>query len=60
MYHKSLPLEVFLKLFGKKWPVGERTGYCYRSHKPDVTDCEMKVGNPFGPFWNELGIDFDR
>lgn len=56
-----MPLEEFLEHFGKdRWPVGQRIGYCYRSHKPHATDCEMKEGNPFGPFWSELGVDFDR
>ena len=59
-YHKSLPLEDFLsQLAPEKWPPGNRTGYCYRALDPSSNDCEMKSGNPFGPFWDELGVDFD-
>lgn len=59
-YHKSLPLEDFLaQLAPERWPPGKRTGYCYRAYKSNIDDCEMKSGNPFGPFWDELGVDFD-
>ena len=59
-YHKSLPLEDFLsQLAPEKWPPGNRTGYCYRALDASSNDCEMKSGNPFGPFWDELGVDFD-
>ena len=58
-YHKSLPLEDFLAEFGAdRWPPGNRTGYCYRAREGQV-GCEMKQGNPFGPFWDELGVNFD-
>ena len=64
-YHKSLPLEDFMEqLAPKKWPPGNRTGYCYRpstfNKDSDVESCEMKYGNPFGPFWDEFNIDFDN
>ena len=58
-YHKSLPLEDFIAEFGaEKWPPGKRIGYCYRARDGE-NGCEMKQGNPFGPFWDGLGIDFD-
>ena len=62
-YHKSLPLEDFLKTFGSShWPANDRTGYCYRarSGSSDINDCQMKYGNPFGPFWDDLGVNFSR
>ena len=58
-YHKSLPLEDFLLAFGNKnWPPESRIGYCYGHRKQNGDGCEMKKGNPFGPFWDELGVDF--
>ena len=54
------------QLAPEKWPPGNRTGYCYKpssfNKKPDDTieSCEMKYGNPFGPFWNEFNVEFDK
>ena len=60
-YHKSLPLEAFLEEFGNdKWKPGNRTGYCYRPRNDNSSDCFMKEGNPFGPFWDRLGVSFDK
>ncbi len=44
------------------WPPGNRTGYCYApsSRVTDREDCDMKYGNPFGPFWNVFSVDFNR
>ena len=47
-------------LFFCRWPPEERVGYCYRPPSADTDDCQMKAGNPFGPFWDELGVEFDR
>lgn len=35
------------------WPVGERHIYCYNGGP-----CNPKNGNPFGPFWDHIGVDF--
>lgn len=45
--------------FQDMWAKGKRIGYCYRAIDDD-NDCKMKSGNPFGPFWDELGVEFDK
>ena len=38
------------------WPPHERYGYC---RVPiDDSGCGLKQGSPFGPFWDEIGVDF--
>jgi len=63
VHHRALLLEDFIdQLAPTHWPPGNRTGYCYApsSRITDREDCEMKHGNPFGPFWNEFSVEFDR
>ncbi|XP_019852336.1 PREDICTED: GDP-fucose protein O-fucosyltransferase 1-like isoform X1 [Amphimedon queenslandica] len=59
LYHRAITMAEFMTHFGDKWT--ERIGYCYKPYNPDAAkDCQMKNGNPFGPFWNELGVNFTK
>lgn len=53
------------------WPPAARISFCYMARKAlgtgttaapdrdaDAGSCNAKDGNPFGPFWDEFGIDF--
>eukprot|EP00118_Oscarella_pearsei_P008966 m.48868 g.48868 ORF g.48868 m.48868 type:complete len:377 (+) comp33934_c1_seq2:426-1556(+) len=56
-YHRVVPMEDFMThLAPVIWPPGKRYGFCYGS---DNSQCGMKNGNPFGPFWNSFHVDFD-
>ncbi len=62
-FHRSLPLEEFMSsaLSSSVWPAGERVSLCYSSRQGKEKDsCNAKEGNPFGPFWDTFGVDFDR
>ena len=52
------------QLAPEKWPPGNRTGYCYKpsdfNKEANRESCEMKYGNPFGPFWDEFNVEFDK
>lgn len=59
-YHRSISAEDFMQHIATKyWPNGKRIGFCWLLQNTPISECKMKEGNPFGPFWNELGVDFD-
>jgi peptide-O-fucosyltransferase len=59
-YHRAIPMDTFMRLFGdKQWAPAHRRGYCWSAdgEKP-LSTCDIKNGSPFGPFWDNFKIDF--
>jgi len=64
VYHKAITMDFFMGTVGRQvYPDGKRTVLCYGpryGQKEDTAKgCNAKEGNPFGPYWDHFGIDFD-
>lgn len=67
-YHRVVLMQEFMdKLAPTVWPAEERVSFCYMERNPITKEgevenaersCNAKSGNPFGPFWDEFGVDF--
>ncbi|CAF0738928.1 unnamed protein product [Adineta steineri] len=58
-YHRVIDAQDFMQeLAPHVWPPESRIGFCWLPNNKPKSECKMKEGNPFGPFWNELHIDF--
>ncbi|CAH3149679.1 unnamed protein product [Porites lobata] len=59
-YHRVILAEDFMKhLAPTHWPKEKRRGYCWLPPGSNAK-CVLKEGNPFKPFWDELGVDFEE
>ncbi|XP_071119062.1 GDP-fucose protein O-fucosyltransferase 1-like isoform X2 [Haliotis cracherodii] len=58
-YHRVILAEDFMTdLAPTHWPPEQRQGWCWMLSSDTDRDCKMKEGNPFGPFWDGLNVDF--
>lgn len=62
-FTKVITMENFMTALAPSlWPPENRTSFCY-TERMDLDGkmsggCNAKSGNPFGPFWDNFGVDF--
>ncbi|CAF3753219.1 unnamed protein product [Rotaria socialis] len=58
-YHRVIDAEDFMQnLAPRVWPKESRIGFCWLPADRPKSECQMKDGNPFESFWNELNVSF--
>ncbi|VDO57055.1 unnamed protein product [Haemonchus placei] len=65
-YLKAIRMVVFQReVMPTLWPKGNRTALCWSPRKSIYDEgapvgCHAKEGNPFGPYWDKIGVSFER
>ncbi|VDM79877.1 unnamed protein product, partial [Strongylus vulgaris] len=63
-YQKVVTMVEFTRdIMPKIWPREKRTAFCWAPRKSIYDDkapagCHPKEGNPFGPYWDKIGVSF--
>ena len=59
MYHRVIDATEFMNnLAPRIWPAESRIGFCWLPADRPKSECRMKEGNPFAPFWDEFNVNF--
>uniref|UniRef100_A0A914V590 GDP-fucose protein O-fucosyltransferase 1 n=1 Tax=Plectus sambesii TaxID=2011161 RepID=A0A914V590_9BILA len=59
-YHRVILAKDFMAHLAETvWPQEKRFGFCYQMYNQPIA-CEVKDGNPFKNFWDELNVDFSK
>lgn len=51
--------EFMVEIAPKVWPKGRRTAFCF-TYRGDTESCQAKEGNPYGPYWNNFKVNFEK
>ncbi|CAK9291715.1 unnamed protein product [Gordionus sp. m RMFG-2023] len=62
VFYKVMLIKDFMHLAPKAWPLSKRYTFCHSSRnfesKGYPNDCNPKEGSPFGPFWDNVDVNF--